>query len=64
MASKKLKRKRPKLTALKLSDSDLDKLAEITEQDIISSNTEWREHAKRTGLLESTPELDEGDTNA
>lgn len=50
------KRKRPKLKPLKLSDKDLDEMAEVTEQDIIAANAEWREHAKADELLESAPE--------
>jgi hypothetical protein len=54
-----MKRKRPKLKPLKLTDEDLDRLSVTTEQDIIKANNEWNEHAKMKGLLEAIPEEEE-----
>lgn len=56
---KKPKRKRPKLVPLKLTDEDLDRMAEITEQDIIDAAAEWKEHAENEELLESAPQVEE-----
>lgn len=57
------KRKRPKLNLPKLTDDDLDRMAEITDQDIVAASAEWQEHADNSELLEAAPEDEDGDSS-
>ena len=53
--------KRRDLTPLPLSDADLDRLADITDDDILAAADAWRQSVSpqwRT-LLDADPQLDE-----
>jgi hypothetical protein len=52
------RQRKQKLKALKLSDEDLERMAIVTESDIINADKDWTEFAINEELLAAAPQIE------